>query len=139
MGKTTVREAMTSLPRSIERGEGVVEAAQRMANEDVGSLPVVEGGALVGMITDRDLVVQVLAKALDPSDVTVSEVASRNPVVATPDELLDEALQRMAQEQVRRLPVVDDGKLVGILAQADVVRVAKSTSTGAMVEQISQS
>jgi CBS domain-containing protein len=88
------------------------------------------------MITDRDLVVQVLAKALDPSDVTVSEVASRNPVVATPDELLDEALQRMAQEQVRRLPVVDDGKLVGILAQADVVRVAKSTSTGAMVEQI---
>jgi CBS domain-containing protein len=138
MGKTTVREAMTSLPRSIERGQGVVEAAQRMANEDVGSLPVVEGGALVGMITDRDLVVQVLAKALDPSDVTVSEVASRNPVVATPDELLDEALQRMAQEQVRRLPVVDDGELVGI-AQADVARVAKSTSTGAMVEQISQS
>ena len=139
MAKTTVREAMTSLPRSIERGEGVVEAAQRMAKEDVGSLPVVEGGELVGMITDRDLVLQVLAKALDPSNVTVSEVASRNPVVATPDEPLDEALQRMAQEQVRRLPVVDDGKLIGILAQADVARVAKPTSTGAMVEQISQS
>jgi len=138
MAKTTVREAMTSLPRSIERSEGVVEAAQTMASEDVGSLPVVEGGELVGMITDRDLVIHVVAKALDPRSVTVSEVATRNPVVASPEEPLDEALQRMAQEQVRRLPVVDDGRLVGILAQADVARVAKPTSTGAMVEQISQ-
>jgi len=138
MAKTTVREAMTSLPRSIEGGEGVVEAAQRMASEDVGSLPVVEGGELVGMVTDRDLVLYVIAKALDPRSVTVSEVATRNPVVASPEEPLDEALHRMAQEQIRRLPVVDDGRLVGILAQADVARVAKATSTGAMVEQISQ-
>jgi CBS domain-containing protein len=138
MAKTTVREAMTSLPRSIEGSEGVVEAAQRMSNEDVGSLPVVEGGELVGMVTDRDLVLNVVAKALDPSTVTVSQVATRNPVVASPDEPLDAALQRMAAEQVRRLPVVDDGRLVGILAQADVARVAKATSTGAMVEQISQ-
>jgi CBS domain-containing protein len=139
MAKTTVREAMTSLPRSIEGGEGVVEAAQRMASEDVGSLPVVEGGQLVGMVTDRDLALNVVAKALDPSTVTVSQVATRNPVVASPDEPLDAALQRMAEEQIRRLPVVDDGRLVGILAQADVARVAKPTSTGTMVEQISQS
>jgi CBS domain-containing protein len=108
-----------------------------MANEDVGSLPVVDGRELVGMITDRDLVVQVLAKNLDPSKVSVSEVASENPVVASPEEALDSALQRMAQEQVRRLPVVEDGRLVGILAQADVARTAKPDSTGEMVEQIS--
>ena len=138
MAKATVREAMTSSPRSIETGASVVDAARLMANEDVGSLPVVDGGALVGMVTDRDLVVQVLAKDLDPGKVTVSEVASENPVVTGPEDSLDSALQRMAQEQVRRLPVVEDGRLVGILAQADVARTAKPDSTGQMVEQISE-
>jgi CBS domain-containing protein len=138
MAKATVSQAMTSSPRSIERTESVVQAARLMASEDVGSLPVVEGDQLVGIVTDRDLVLQVLAKDLDPSKVTISEVASENPVVAKPDESLDAALQRMAQEQVRRLPVVDDGRLVGILAQADVAREARPASTGEMVEQISQ-
>jgi CBS domain-containing protein len=138
MAKATVREAMTTSPRSIERRETVAQAARMMASEDVGSLPVVEGGDLVGMVTDRDLVLQVLAKDLDPSKVNVGEVASENPVVARPEEPLDTALQRMAQEQVRRLPVVDDGRLVGILAQADVARQAKSSATGEMVEQISE-
>ena len=138
MGKATVSQAMTSSPRSIERTQSVVEAARLMASEDVGSLPVVEGNRLVGIVTDRDLVLQVLAKDLDPSKVTISEVASENPIVAKPDEPLDAALQRMAQEQVRRLPVVDEGRLVGILAQADVAREAKPASTGEMVEQISE-
>jgi CBS domain-containing protein len=138
MASATVSQAMTATPRSIESGESVVEAARLMASENVGSLPVVEGGQLVGIVTDRDLVLQVLAKDLDPSKVTISEVASENPVVAKPDEPLDAALQRMAQAQIRRLPVVDDGRLVGILAQADVAREARPASTGEMVEQISQ-
>jgi CBS domain-containing protein len=138
MANATVSQAMTATPRSIESSESVVQAARLMASEDVGSLPVVEGDQLVGIVTDRDLVLQVLAKDLDPSKVTISEVASENPVVAKPDEPLDSALQRMAQEQVRRLPVVDDGRLVGILAQADVAREARPASTGEMVEQISQ-
>lgn len=138
MGNATVSQAMTASPRAIESGQSVVEAARLMASEDVGSLPVVEGDRLVGIVTDRDLVLQVLAKDLDPSKVNISEVASENPVVAKPDEPLDTALQRMAQEQVRRLPVVDEGRLVGILAQADVAREARAASTGEMVEQISQ-
>jgi CBS domain-containing protein len=138
MAKSTVREAMTASPRSIESGETVVAAAQIMASQDVGSLPVVENGKLVGMVTDRDLVLHVLAKGLDPTKVSVAEVGSESPVVASPGESLDAALQRMAQEQVRRLPVVDDGELVGILAQADVARTAQPSSTGEMVEQISQ-
>jgi CBS domain-containing protein len=138
MANATVSQAMTATPRSIESGESVVEAARLMASENVGSLPVVDGDQLVGIVTDRDLVLQVLAKDLDPSKVTISEVASENPVVAKPDEPLDAALQRMAQEQIRRLPVVDDGRLVGILAQADVAREARPASTGEMVEQISQ-
>ena len=138
MANATVSQAMTTTPRSIESSESVVQAARLMASEDVGSLPVVEGDQLVGIVTDRDLVLQVLARDLDPSKVTIAEVASENPVVAKPDEPLDAALQRMAQEQVRRLPVVDDGRLVGILAQADVAREARPASTGEMVEQISQ-
>ena len=137
MAQATVREAMTASPRSIESGESVVQAARLMASEDVGSLPVVEAGELVGMVTDRDLVVQVLAKDLDATKVVVSEVATENPIVASPEEPLDSALQRMAQEQVRRLPVVEDGRLVGILAQADVARTAKPAETGQMVEDIS--
>jgi CBS domain-containing protein len=138
MGTSTVSQAMTSSPRSIDRNETVVQAARLMAGENVGSLPVVDGDRLVGMVTDRDLVLQVLAKDMDASKVTVAEVASQNPVVAKPDEPLDAALQRMAQEQVRRLPVVDDGRLVGILAQADVAREATPASTGEMVEEISK-
>jgi CBS domain-containing protein len=138
MAKSTVREAMTSSPRSIESTQTVVEAARTMASENVGSLPVVDGGELVGIVTDRDLVTNVLAKGLDATKVQVSEVASENPVVAAPQEPLDAALQRMAKEQVRRLPVVEDGRLIGILAQADVARTAQPKSTGEMVEQISE-
>lgn len=138
MSKTTVQEAMTSSPRSIERGKSVVEAARMMATENVGSLPVVDGEELVGMVTDRDLVLQVMAKDLDPNTVPVSQVCSEDPVVATPDEPLGAALQRMATEQVRRLPVVEGVKLVGILAQADIARSADSHSTGRLVEEISE-
>src|SRR5687768_10603929 len=109
---TTVKDVMTSGPTSIASDEPVVEAARRMQSEDVGSLPVVAAEELVGMITDRDIVLQVVAKGLDPTKVSVGEVASEHPVTAKPDEPLDAALQRMAKEQVRRLPVVTDGRLV---------------------------
>lgn len=135
---STVRDSMTANPRTIAVDASVSEAARLMESEDVGSLPVVEGDELVGIVTDRDLVIQVLAKGQNPETVRVSEVASQKPVVATPDEPLDQALRRMASEQVRRLPVVSDGRLVGILAQADVAREAKAESTGHMVEEISQ-
>jgi CBS domain-containing protein len=133
-----VREIMTSGPTSIASDAMVVEAARRMLSEDVGSLPVVEGEKLVGMVTDRDLVLQVVAKDLDPHKVPVADVCTQDPVTAGVDESLDDALQRMAKEQVRRLPVVSDGRLVGILAQADVARKASAESTGRLVEEISE-
>jgi CBS domain-containing protein len=138
MANGTVREAMTPSPTTITSGATAVDAARLLSTEDVGSLPVVEEDRLVGVITDRDLVVRVLAKDLDPHEVHVADVCSHDPVVVSPDEQLDAALVRMASEQVRRLPVVDDGRLVGILAQADVARTAQPASTGAMVEEISE-
>ncbi|MGI8478286.1 MAG: CBS domain-containing protein [Gaiellaceae bacterium] len=135
----TVRDAMTASPTVIASDKMVVDAARTMATENVGSLPVVEEQKLVGMITDRDLVTNVLAKDLDPNKVPIAEVATQNPVSVSPNESLDTALERMAEMQVRRLPVVEDGRLVGILAQADVSRTAQPESTGRMVEKISES
>jgi CBS domain-containing protein len=138
MQKETVRMAMTTEPTTVEASADAVEAARLMASENVGSLPVTEDGELVGIVTDRDLVLHVLAKDADPHKLTIAAICSSNPVVASPDESLSEALERMAREQVRRLPVVEERRLVGILAQADVSRSASPDETGRMVEEISQ-
>lgn len=138
MTNDTVRDAMTPSPTTVDAQETAVDAARLMATQDVGSLPVLEEGRLVGMVTDRDLVLHVLAKDLDPHKVQVSTICSESPIVVTPDDSLGEALARMANEQVRRLPVVEDRRLVGILAQADVSRAAEPAATGKMVEEISE-
>ena len=138
MATTAVKDVMTPRPTAVSSDAMVVEAARKMLSEDVGSLPVVEGDSLVGMVTDRDLVLKVVAKDLDPNKVPISDVCSGDPVTAEPDESLDDVLQRMASEQVRRLPVVTGGRLVGILAQADVARTARPESTGRLVEEISE-
>ena len=137
MATTTVKDVMTPRPTSVAGDAMAVEAARRMSSEDVGSLPVVDGEMLVGMVTDRDLVLHVIAKDLDPHKVAVADVCSGNPVTADPEDSLEDAVQRMASEQVRRLPVVTDGRLVGILAQADVARAVRPESTGRLVEEIS--
>src|SRR5207253_9529461 len=133
-----VRDAMTAEPRSAEPSQSLVEAAQAMKQEDVGSLPVVEGGRLLAVLTDRDIVVRAVAKGVDLQATRVGDVASREPVTVGPEEDLDEALRLMARHQVRRLPVVDEQGLVGMLAQADVASEAKASKTGEVVEEISQ-
>lgn len=138
MGKS-IRDAMTSNPRGVEPSTPVVEAARLMKSQDVGPLPVVEGDRLVGMVTDRDIVLRVVAEGKDPQTATVGEIASRDLVTVDPQQDLDEALRLMAQHQVRRLPVVEeDGRLVGILAQADVARAGDDAQTGQVVQEISE-
>ena len=134
----SVRDTMTANPRSITPGDPIVEAARLMRDEDIGSLPVTEEGRLVGMVTDRDIAVRVIAEGKSPESTTVGEVLSRDPVAAEPGQDLDEALRLMAQHQVRRLPVVEEDRLVGILAQADVALEEKDKKTGGLVESISQ-
>jgi CBS domain-containing protein len=133
----SVRDAMTEDPRSIGESASVVEAARLMRAEHIGSLPITDDEKLVGMITDRDITTRVVAEAADPKMTSVAEVYSRDLISVEPDNDLDEALQLMAQHQVRRLPVVQDGRLVGIVAQADIA-LKENEKTGQLVEAISE-
>ncbi len=138
MGKS-IRDVMSSNPRTVSADQPVVEAARLMRDENVGITPVVEGDRLVGTLTDRDIVVRVVADGQDPQSVTARQIASTDLVTVDPQQELDEALRLMAQHQVRRLPVVEeDGRLVGVVAQADVAQHARDEQTGEVVQQISQ-
>jgi CBS domain-containing protein len=138
MGTKKVRQAMSRDPRSVGESTSVQEAARLMKEQDVGSLPVVEDERLVGIVTDRDIVIRGVAVRSDVSSLSVMDVASHEVMTITPDQELDEALWLMAQEQVRRLPDVDGDRLVGILAQADVAREGDEERVGETLEQISQ-
>ena len=134
-----VREHMTDRPRCVTPETSVAEAAELMASEDVGSLPILEGERVVGVVTDRDIVTRGVAWQKNPQGMPVREVASNDLITVRADEDLSEALKLMASYQVRRLPVVDeDNHLVGVLAQADVAAVAKEKAVGEMVADISQ-
>jgi CBS domain-containing protein len=134
----TVSDVMTGVPRTVTRQATAADAAKKMLEEDVGSLPVLDDGLVVGIVTDRDLALRVVATGRDPRLTTVEEIATPDPHVAWPSESLDEAYERMAAWRVRRLPVVDDGHLVGILSQADLVHELKDRKAGQLVEEISQ-
>ena len=134
-----ISELMTPNPCAIEASKPVSYAARMLKDENVGLAPIVEGDRLVGTLTDRDIVTRVVAEGKDPQSVTVREVASTDVVTVDPGQDLKEALRLMASNQVRRLPVVEeDGRLVGVVAQADVAREAKDKQTGDLVEDISQ-
>jgi CBS domain-containing protein len=133
-----VHEVMTRDPRTIAPGASVAEAAKLLRAEDVGLLPVVDGTKLVGVVTDRDIALRVIAESADPQATTVAEISSHDPASARPEQSLEEALVLMAREQVRRLPVVEGGHLVGILAQADIADHAPPARTGRLVEDISR-
>jgi CBS domain-containing protein len=133
-----VRDTMNEDPRSIGTSEPVVDAARLMREQDVGSLPVTDNEKLVGMITDRDITTRVVAEAADPKMTSVGDVYSRDLISVEPDQDLDEALRLMARHQVRRLPVIENGSLVGIVAQADIALRENEQKTGELVEAISE-
>lgn len=135
-----VHEVMSDSPRCVTPETLVSEAAQLMESDDIGSLPILDGEQLTGMVTDRDIVIRAVARGKDPRGMPVREVASSELVTIHANDDLADALRLMASQQVRRLPVVDeDSRLVGILTQADIAAVAKEKSVGEMVEEISKS
>lgn len=134
-----VQEVMTSNPTTCSPDATIVDVAKLMAQEDVGPVPIVDDeNRLMGIVTDRDIVVRVVATESDPKTMTASEIATSDLVTISPDEDLDRALQLLAEQKVRRLPVVEEDRLVGIVAQADVAREAENDKTGEVVQEISE-
>lgn len=116
-----VRDAMTRNPATATRSDSLHRAASLMVEHDCGAIPVVESGKVVGIITDRDIVVRTIAEKRDPSSRTVGDIMSHDVAVVRDDESLAKAFSLMSRNKVRRLPVVDSSdKLIGILAQADL-------------------
>ena len=133
----SIQDVMTANPTTVELGTSIKEAARLMKSEDVGALPVVEGGRLSGMITDRDIAIRAVAEGR--LDATVGEIASKDVVSVDPQQSLEEAARLMAKHQIRRLPVCEeDGRLAGIIAQADVAQIGHDELTGEVVQRISQ-
>lgn len=133
-------DIMTRDPVCCSPNDTVKKAAELMKAEDVGPLPVVEAGKLVGIVTDRDLVLNVLARGLDAANTKVSEAMTRDPISCKEQEALEDALEKMSTYQIRRLPVVDDqGRILGIIAQADIAtRIQDPEVAGEVVQEVSK-
>lgn len=136
---STVREVMSRSAECVGENENVLDAARKLADLDVGSLPICgEDNRLKGMITDRDIVVKVVAKGQNPANVTAGSLAQGKPTTVGADDSLDEAVRTMVQYKVRRLPVIDGHDLVGMLSQADLAKALPADKAGELVQGISQ-
>ena len=115
-----VRDRMVASVVTLEPGTGVVDAAKRMIQEEKGPLPIVEGEQPVAIVTDRDIIAHVVAEGLDPTSMTVDDIASQELVTIGPDQDVNEARQLMDQYELDRILVVEDDRLVGIISEADI-------------------
>lgn len=134
-----VKDIMTKDPASVAPEATLGEVATLMKQEDCGSIPVVQDGKLVGIVTDRDIVIRAIAAGKDPKATGVSEVMSADPIHVAPDDDVREAQRIMAERQVRRLPVVSDGQLRGIVVIGQIARREHDEQkVGEVLEGISQ-
>jgi CBS domain-containing protein len=117
-----VRDIMTPSVRTLPASATAEEAAQEMAHYNVGTLPVCEGEAIIGMITDRDLVVRCMAAGRVPALMLLRDLMSRSPFTLAPTDTIGHAARAMSRHGIRRLPVVDQGRVVGILSADDIAR-----------------
>jgi CBS domain-containing protein len=136
----TAREIMTPDAEWVPADEPVTELSRRMANGDLGGLPVCDGnGHLLGMVTDRDVVVKVVAQGRDPGSVSAGELVDRPEAITIgADDSVDEAIRTMKDHAVRRLPVIDGDRLVGMVSQADIARAMPDAKVGDLVGAISE-
>jgi CBS domain-containing protein len=133
----TVREVMTEDPKTVEASATLEEAAKIMAESDVGNVLVVENDEVQGIVTDRDIVVRAIAKGESPGDTSVREVATTEVETLGPDDSIDDAIKKMEERDVRRLPVVDDGKPVGIVTLGDLAKAKDEDSALADISSAS--
>ena len=136
---TTAREIMTEGVEYLKTTETVADAARRLAQSDIGALPVCEpDGHLAGVVTDRDIVVKVVAAGKDPKSVQLGDLADQPEVVTIgADDTVEEAVEVMKQHKVRRLPVIDGTEVIGLISQGDIARSLPKEKAGELVAAIS--
>ncbi len=133
-----VEELMTRDPATLRPQSTCTEAAALMKSQDCGSLPVLQDGTLVGIVTDRDIVIRAVADGKDPTHLAVSHVMTKSPVVVAPDMNAEDASKLMSERQVRRLPVVDKGRLVGMLVIGQLARHESASAAGETLKDVSR-
>lgn len=136
---TVVRDLMTPDPTCVKEDQTLADAARMMRDLDVGALPICgNDDRLKGMLTDRDIVVKCIAEGGDPTTATAGSLAEGPPLTIGADVDIREALEVMQDQQVRRLPVIEAHRLVGIVSQADIARELSAVQTGETVAEISE-
>ncbi|MDQ0768161.1 CBS domain-containing protein [Pseudarthrobacter defluvii] len=136
---SAVREFMTTDARCVGETESLLDAARMMRDLDCGALPICgDDGKLKGMVTDRDIVLKCVAAGRDPGQMMARDLAAGKPYCVDADANVDAAIDMMEQHQVRRLPVISDHKLVGIISQGDIARNYSEQRVGELVEHISE-
>lgn len=133
-----VRDLMTPNPRTVELSDSIQDAAKIMRDEDTGAVPVVEDGRVVGMVTDRDIVIRAVADG--DFEASIDDIVTDDIVCATPEMTTAEAEALMSEHQIRRLPVVDeDENIIGILSLGDLaVKDGRDARTGDTLQSISE-
>ena len=135
---TVARDLMTPDPQCVKEDQTLVEAARLLRDLDVGAMPICgNDDRLKGMLTDRDIVVKVLAQGKDPDSTNAGEFAQGKPVTIGADDSIEDAIATMKEHKVRRLPVIDGHDLVGIVSQGDLARNAGEEEVGELLETIS--
>ena len=134
-----VREAMAKTVTSAKRSDKVIDVAKKMKQEDAGFMPVVEnGGTVIGVITDRDIVIRCIAEGHDPRGETAEHVMSRQVTIIAPDDDIEEAGRTMEREAIRRLPVAENGRLVGVLSHGNLVQATKNKTAEKVTDGVTR-
>lgn len=134
---TKAREIMTKGVNVVEASSTAADAAKKLASDDVGVLPICDNGKLKGVVTDRDIVVKIIAEGRDPAKTKVVDLVQGEAVTIGADDDVEEAIRTMKDHKVRRLPVIDGTDLVGMVSQADIARSLPNTKVGDLLETIS--
>lgn len=132
-----IRELMTTRIVSVDPASSVKDAALLMNKNNIGAVPVVENGSVRGILTDRDIVLRCVAENRDAGNLKVSDICSGGAISVTPAQSVKDAMHIMSTEQVRRLPVVEDGRLIGMLSLADIAREKSGMEIADTISEIS--
>jgi CBS domain-containing protein len=133
-----VRDAMAKLVHRAKKNDKVGDVASTMKREDIGFMPVVDGEMVIGVITDRDIVISCIAEGHDPRGETAEHLMSRDVTTVGPDEDIEEAGRKMERGEIRRLPVVDNGRLVGVLSHGNLVQATKNKTAEKVTEGVTR-